>query len=245
MNIIEITSLQKTYPGALEPTLKGISLQMPSNSIFGLLGPNGAGKTTSISIMVGLVKPDAGTVLMMGMDVMRQMEKIKRCLGIVPQDIALFPILTARENLHYFGRLYGLKGSELKDKVQHYLQLFGLENNADKRVLNYSGGMKRRCNLIAGILHDPKLLILDEPTVGVDVQSRKMIIDFLLEFKAKGGSILYTSHLLDEAQEICDEVAIMDYGQILSRGKTLDLLKDESHSLEKLFLELTGHHVRD
>jgi ABC-2 type transport system ATP-binding protein len=245
MNIIEITSLQKTYPGALEPTLKGISLQMPSNSIFGLLGPNGAGKTTSISIMVGLVKPDAGTVLMMGMDVMRQMEKIKRCLGIVPQDIALFPILTARENLHYFGRLYGLKGSELKDKVQHYLQLFGLENNADKRVLNYSGGMKRRCNLIAGILHDPKLLILDEPTVGVDVQSRKMIIDFLLEFKSKGGSILYTSHLLDEAQEICDEVAIMDYGQILSRGKTADLLTQEGHSLEKLFLELTGHHVRD
>lgn len=167
---------------------------------------------------------------------------------MVPQDIALFPTLTGQENLTYFGNLYGLKGKVLENKIEHYLDTFGLTNNAHKRVSQYSGGMKRRINLIAGILHDPQLLILDEPTVGVDVQSRKMISDFLKSYnKANGITILYTSHMLDEAEKLCDEVAIIDHGKIVTQGAPQALIaqQENCHSLEALFIQLTGRSVRD
>jgi ABC-2 type transport system ATP-binding protein len=248
MPAVSIHSLCKTYKDAVEPSLNSISLEIPRATIFGFLGPNGAGKTTTLSILCGLVKATSGSARILGKDVSKELKEIKKCIGMVPQDIALFPSLTGQENLTYFGNLYGLKGKVLENKIEHYLDTFGLTNNAHKRVSQYSGGMKRRINLIAGILHDPQLLILDEPTVGVDVQSRKMISDFLKSYnKANGITILYTSHMLDEAEKLCDEVAIIDHGKIVIQGapQTLIAQQENCHSLEALFIQLTGRSVRD
>ncbi len=248
MSIVAIHGLYKTYKDALEPSLNGISLEIPTSIIFGFLGPNGAGKTTTLSILCGLVKPSSGKASILGKDIATEMQEIKQLIGVVPQDIALFPSLTATENLTYFGNLYGLKGKALKDKIEHYLDIFGLTNNAHKRVSQYSGGMKRRMNLIAGILHDPQLLILDEPTAGVDVQSRKMISDFLKSYNKNAGiTILYTSHMLDEAEKLCDEIAIIDHGRILLQGTPQSLIQQQEkcHSLEEVFIQITGRSVRD
>jgi ABC-2 type transport system ATP-binding protein len=165
----------------------------------------------------------------------------------VPQQIALFPELTAIENLVYFGNLYGLKGKGLRSRIDEYLQLFGLEKNGNKEVHRFSGGMKRRTNIIAAILHQPQLLILDEPTAGVDVQSRSMILQFLREYNKQGVSIVYTSHLLEEAQTICSEVAIIDEGRLIVQGTPDALIAKHSNcgNLEDVFLHYTGHAVRD
>ena len=246
--IVEIQEVYKTYKGALEPSLNGISVNIPKGKIFGFLGPNGAGKTTTLSILCGLVKLEKGKALVAGKSVQHDMNDIRKLIGVVPQDIAIFPSLTGKENLRYFGNLYGLQGKILEDKINNYLTQFGLSQNADKKVSQYSGGMKRRINLIAGILHDPTLLILDEPTVGVDVQSRKMINDFLKSYNAEFGvSILYTSHMMDEAERLCDEVAIIDQGKIIISGIPQQLIEAQPScgSLEELFIQLTGHSVRD
>ena len=247
MSVIEIQDIYKTYTNATSPALNGVSLEIKQETIFGLLGPNGAGKSTTISILSGLIKADKGIVKIFDKELNKNLEDIKKQIGIVPQEYALFPTLTCYENLHYFGNLYGLKGKALKDKINNYLELFGLEKNANKLISSFSGGMKRRVNIIAGILHDPKLIILDEPTVGVDVQSRKMIIDFLKEYQKENKiSILYTSHHLEEAQEICDEIAIIDYGKIIVKGSPTELIKNHQvDSLENLFINLTGHSVRE
>lgn len=244
---VEIENLKKTYRGALEPSLRCITLKVPDGGIFGLLGPNGAGKTTTISILCGLVKQDAGSVRVLGMDSISQIDQIKHKIGIVPQDIALFPSLSGRENLIYFGKLYGLKNDHLMDKINTLLHRFGLEKSADKYISAYSGGMKRRINLIAGILHDPQLLILDEPTVGVDVQSRRMIVDFLQEYASEKVSILYTSHLMREAQELCSRVAVIDHGSIIAEGVPADMIAmhPSCNNLEDLFLTLTGYSARE
>ncbi|RPD42717.1 ABC transporter ATP-binding protein [Chitinophaga barathri] len=243
-----VNDLHKTYAGALTPSLRGLSFSFPEGKIAGLLGPNGAGKTTTISILCGLVKQDAGKVRIF--DIPQEAgrrEQIKRVVGIVPQQIALFPQLTALENLVYFGNLYGFKGKALKDKVMGHLEAFGLEKAANKEVGRFSGGMKRRTNIIAAILHEPELLVLDEPTAGVDVQSRSMILQFLREYNAKGNSVLYTSHLLEEAQQICEDVAIMDEGKLVVQGSPADLINglDDCRNLEDVFLHYTGHAVRD
>ena len=246
--IVDIQEVYKTYKGALEPSLNGISVQIPQGKIFGFLGPNGAGKTTTLSILCGIVQLERGKALVAGKDVQHNMHEIRKLIGVVPQDIAIFPSLTGKENLTYFGNLYGLRGKILEDKINHYLSQFGLSHNADKQVSQYSGGMKRRINLIAGILHDPALLILDEPTVGVDVQSRKMINDFLKSYNSEAGvSILYTSHMMDEAEKLCDEVAIIDQGKIVISGIPQQLIEAQPNcgSLEELFIQLTGHSVRD
>ncbi|WP_232516238.1 ABC transporter ATP-binding protein [Chitinophaga caeni] len=248
MESIVVKDLHKTYNGAVEPSVAGLDFSFPEGRIAGLLGPNGAGKTTTISIICGIVKASAGTVTVcqLPQDAMHR-EKIKQMIGIVPQQIALFPGLTAFENLIYFGNLYGLKGASLRRKVNHYLEIFGLEHAANKEVSKFSGGMKRRTNIIAAILHDPKLLILDEPTAGVDVQSRNMILQFLKEYNASGNSILYTSHLLEEAQALCDEVVIMDQGKLIAQGDPHELVEihGECRNLEDVFLHYTGHAVRD
>ncbi len=248
MNSIAVTDLHKTYAGALSPSLQGLSFSFAEGKIAGLLGPNGAGKTTTISIICGLVKADAGSVQVLGLQQEPgRREQIKRVMGIVPQQIALFPQLTAFENLVYFGNLYGFKGKTLKDKVMAHLEAFGLEKAAHKEVGKFSGGMKRRANIIAGILHEPKLLVLDEPTAGVDVQSRSMILQFLRDYNAKGNSVLYTSHLLEEAQQICDDVAIMDEGRLVVQGSPAALIGQapDCRHLEDVFLHYTGHAVRD
>ncbi len=174
--IIKIESLSKKYKEADQYSLNDVSLDINEGEVFGLLGPNGAGKTTLISMLCGLVKPTSGHFTINGLDYQHHSSKIKKIIGVVPQEYALYPTLTARENLHYFGSMYGLKGSDLKDKVIETLDLLGLLKFADKPVGTFSGGMKRRVNLIAGILHNPKVLFLDEPTVGVDVQSKNACV---------------------------------------------------------------------
>ncbi|NQV01747.1 MAG: ABC transporter ATP-binding protein, partial [Bacteroidia bacterium] len=194
--IIWIRDLTKYYKGSEEPAIDHISLDIRRDEIFGLLGPNGAGKTTTISILCGLFPPTEGEVTIDGMDIRSNHERIKHIIGIVPQDVALYPTLTGLENLQFFGNMYGLKGKALKERIDEYLIRFGLEKFARKQVSTYSGGMKRRVNLIAGLLHKPKILFLDEPTVGIDVQSRNVILEFLHKLQETGTTIIYTSHYM-------------------------------------------------
>jgi ABC-2 type transport system ATP-binding protein len=246
-SIIKIESLSKKYKEADQYSLNDVSLDINEGEVFGLLGPNGAGKTTLISMLCGLVKPTSGHFTINGLDYQHHSSKIKKIIGVVPQEYALYPTLTARENLHYFGSMYGLKGSNLKDKVIETLDLLGLLKFADKPVGTFSGGMKRRVNLIAGILHNPKVLFLDEPTVGVDVQSKNAIMDYLKVLNQNGTSIIYTSHHLAEAEDFCSTIAIIDRGQIYTKGTPSTLINSvkDARNLEDVFISLTGKDLRD
>lgn len=228
-------------------SLNDFTMDINEGDIFGLLGPNGAGKTTLISILCGLVKPSSGSFTIDGLNYAANANEIKNRMGVVPQEYALYPTLTARENLMYFGSMYGLKGAVLKEKVIDSLDLLGLLKFADKRIETFSGGMKRRVNLIAGILHNPKVLFLDEPTVGVDVHSKNVIIDYLKKLNKKGTTIIYTSHHLSEAQDFCTHIAIVDRGIIYSQGTPKDLIAatGNARNLEDVFISLTGKELRD
>jgi ABC-2 type transport system ATP-binding protein len=240
-------NLVKIYKGNNEPALNGISLKVPHGEIFGLLGPNGAGKTTTINILCGILKQTSGKVKISGMDSAKHQREIKHLIGVVPQDIALYPELSARENLRYVGSMYGLNGKRLNNRIDESLSRLGLEKFADRRIKTYSGGMKRRINLIAGILHQPCILFLDEPTVGIDVQSRTVLLDFLKEINAKSTTIIYTSHYIEEAELLCSSVAIIDQGRIITHGRPAEMIgsKPEYTSLERIFLILTGRKLRD
>ncbi|MCX6250648.1 MAG: ABC transporter ATP-binding protein [Bacteroidetes bacterium] len=245
--MIQIQGLTKIYKGSEEPAIKSISLDIYQDEIFGLLGPNGAGKTTTLSILCGLFAPNEGTVHIDGLDTASQLRKIKRIIGVVPQEVALYPTLTAIENLTFFGNMYNLKGNFLRERIMERLKVFGLERFAKKKVNTFSGGMARRLNLIAGLLHDPKLVFLDEPTVGIDVQSRIVILNYLHEINKMGTTIIYTSHYMEEAENLCSRVAIMDRGIIISIGNPKELVAEhpEFKNLENLFLALTGKDLRD
>lgn len=245
--VIEVKALTKLYKNTHTVAVNELWLKVGDGEIFGLLGPNGAGKTTTISILCNLLKPTSGEVTINGMNLGYEADNIKKIIGVVPQEIALYPTLTAFENLHFFGNMYGLKGKHLKEKITHLLNTFGLQHKAHDKVLTYSGGMKRRVNLIAGILHSPKILFLDEPTVGIDVQSRKVIIDYLKSINEQGTTIIYTSHHMDEAEKFCTKVAIIDMGKVLVEGKPSGLIVDYSscNNLEDIFLEITGRSLRD
>lgn len=245
--IIEIENLTKTFKNATEPAVNGISFSIERNEIFGLLGPNGAGKTTTISILCGLFAPSSGKVMIDGKDLFDESSAIKKIIGIVPQDIALYPTLNARENLSFYGSMYGLHGKELKDRIESWLNKLGLTDAAKRKVATYSGGMKRRVNLIAGILHSPKLLFLDEPTVGVDVHSRNVIIEHLKNINAEGTTIIYTSHHMEEAEHFCTRVSIIDQGKILTQGTPAELISNNNGAanLEAVFLNLTKRKLRD
>ncbi len=244
---IKIEHISKTYRGSIMPAVNNISLDIPRNSRFGLLGPNGAGKTTCISILCGLLNYDSGQVLINGMKLEKKYKKIRQLIGLVPQDIALYETLTARENLRFIAEMYGLKGRKMKNRIDECLEMVGLAHNGNKYIRTYSGGMKRRINLVAGILHRPEILILDEPTTGVDVQSRKMILEFLHELNNKGTTIIYTSHYLEEAESLCDSIAIIDHGKMIINGKTKEIIKGKEKytDLESVFLHLTGSRIRD
>lgn len=239
--------LEKSYPAAEKPAIDDLSLSVHAGEIFGLLGPNGAGKTTAISVMTGLLRPDAGAVHICGIDLFKRSKAARKLFGLVPQEIALYPNLTARENLRYFGRLYGLKGKQLKERVAESLSIVGLSDRAHQRIRTFSGGMKRRANLSAGLLHSPRLLFLDEPTVGIDAQSRNMILERLLEMREKGVAMIYTTHYMEEAQTLCSRIAVMDQGRIVAHGSPADLLRGypECRDLGALFLHLTGKRLRD
>lgn len=246
-NFIEIKSLYKKYKNAEDFSVNDISLNIAKDEIYGILGPNGAGKTTLISMLSGLIKPSSGSFTIDGLSPQKNSTKFKQSIGVVPQEYALYPTLTAKENLLYFGSLYGLSPKILKKTIDESLEIMGLSKFADKKVEQFSGGMKRRCNLLAGTLHNPKVLFLDEPTVGVDVQSKKVIIDYLKELNSKGTCIIYTSHHLSEAEEFCTKIAIIDGGKIHAVGTPKELIEKVSHAenLEDVFISLTGKELRD
>jgi len=246
--IIEIQHLTKRYKNADEAAVKDLNLNIHKGEIFGLLGPNGAGKTTTISILCNQIFADDGQIYVEGNDLESESEKVKRILGVVPQEIALYPKLTAYENLKFFGNMYGLSGKLLKERIVKSVSDFGLEKKLHLKVGTFSGGMKRRINLIAGILHKPKILFLDEPTVGIDVQSKNVIIEHLQQLnKKEGTTIVYTSHLMDEAEKFCTRIAIIDMGKIVTKGEPAALIKayPGSSNLEDIFLLLTGRRLRD
>lgn len=246
-NIISVDNLIKHFKNAPEPAVKSISFTVQKNEVYGLLGPNGAGKTTTISVLCGFLKPTSGTVVIDNKNLKESLNEIKQVVGVVPQDIALYPTLTAKENLEFYGNMYGVSGKILRERINLWLNNFGLTEAANKKIATYSGGMKRRVNLIAGILHKPKILFLDEPTVGVDVQSRSVIMEHLKELNKAGMTIIYTSHHMEEAENFCSHVAIIDYGKIITEGNPKDLIKryENCKNLEDVFLYLTKRKLRD
>ncbi len=221
--MIEVTRLVKAFGDTR--AVDDISFTAQPGEIFGLLGPNGAGKSTTIGCISGLLAPTSGNVALLGHDVVKEGPASRRGLGVVPQDLALFEELSAHENLVYWGSAYGLRGSALKDRVQTVLTDIGLLDRANEPVENFSGGMKRRLNFGCGLVHEPKVLLLDEPTVGVDPQSREHVLDLVHRQLDRGMCVLYTTHYMEEAEELCSRLAIMDHGHIIAAG-TLDELRD-------------------
>ena len=220
---IQVTDLRKHF-GAVR-AVDGISFEIRQGQIFSLLGPNGAGKTTTISILSGLLTPDGGDARVAGHSIRQEPLAVKAAIGVVPQDIALYGELSARENLFFFGRMYGLRGAELRARVDEILELIGLAERQKERLEKYSGGMKRRVNVGVALLHQPRILFLDEPTVGIDPQSRRSILDGIKDLNRQGVTILYTTHYMEEAQELSDYIAIMDHGKIIAQGTHEELVR--------------------
>jgi ABC-2 type transport system ATP-binding protein len=219
--LIEVRDLQKSYGDLI--AVDRISFSAQAGTVFGLLGPNGAGKSTTISCLSGLLKPTAGSIRVGGFDLSSDAIKAKTSLGIVPQELAIYEDLSARDNLAYWGAAYGLKGNGLKQRVDHVLNRIGLTDRANDLPKQYSGGMKRRLNFGCGLVHEPAVLLLDEPTVGVDPQSRERLFDLVREEKAKGTCVLYTTHYMEEAEKLCDELVIIDHGKIIAGGSLAEL----------------------
>jgi ABC-2 type transport system ATP-binding protein len=243
---VNISNLGFHYPGNDAPSFTGLNLQIPKGQRFGLFGPNGAGKTTLMNLMTGLLKSEQGSIELDGVKVGPHKYRVNKLFGFVPQDFSFYQELSPRENMEFFGAWYGLNSRAIKQKTDELLQVMGLEDVRDKQVQQFSGGMKRRVNLAIGVIHNPGILFLDEPTVGVDVQTRHAIINYLLELNKKGTTLIYTSHQLNEAEDLCKEVALIDQGKIMAQGGLTDLLKQHHHDdLEALFLSLTGKHFRD
>lgn len=245
--MITINQLSKKYKGAEKYSVSNIDLVIENKEIFGLLGPNGAGKTTLISMLSSLIKPTEGSFSINGLTYKKDKNKLKQIVGIVPQEYALYPSLTAYENLFYLGSMYGLKGSKLKKSIKEHIEILGLTDFLDKKILHFSGGMKRRVNLIGSILHEPKYLFLDEPTVGVDVQSKNVIIKHLKQLNTNGTTIIYTSHHLNEAEHFCTRVGIIDHGKLVCKGKPSELISKQegARNLEEVFIAQTGKELRD
>jgi len=219
---VEVDHLGKSY-GATE-AVRGIAFSIREGEAFGLLGPNGAGKTTTLSMLATLVPPSYGDARIFGSSLTGDVQRVRQLVGLVPQDISLYPDLTAWENLEFFGRIYGVSGTGLRSRAEELLALVGLTARAGERVDTYSGGMKRRLNLACGLVHEPRLLLLDEPTVGVDPQSRHHILTAIHGIARQGTTVLYTTHYMEEAERLCDRIAIMDEGRIVALGTLAELL---------------------
>ena len=227
--MLQTTDLAKTFrrpDGSEVQAVKGIHLQIRKGEIFSLLGPNGAGKTTTISMISGLLEPTRGDATIGGHSITRQPLQAKQLLGVVPQEVALYPTLSARQNLDFFGKMYGLRGRELAARVEEVLEFIGLADRQKDKVETYSGGMKRRLNVGVGLLHRPQLVYMDEPTVGIDPQSRRRILDTVKQLRADHGmTVLYTTHLMEEAQELSDRVGIIDHGEVIALGTQGELIQ--------------------
>lgn len=219
--LIEAKGIKKYYKKVR--AVDGIDLEVRQGEILGILGPNGAGKSTAISVISSLIRPDEGDVFFKGESILKNPAAIRRVMGIVPQEVALYPDLSAAENLKFFGKLYGLRGEKLKTRMQEVLDLLELNGRAKDAVKNYSGGMKRRVNIGAALLHHPEVLIMDEPTVGIDPQSRSHILDTVKALNKKGMTIIYTSHYMEEVEQLCDRIYVMDHGKVIATGTKEDL----------------------
>ena len=223
-SIVLVEDLWKSY--AETDAVRGLTFQISRGEFFGLLGPNGAGKTTTIGILSGLIEPSGGRVSIDGFDLFSKPIEAKARLGLVPQSFALYPTLCARDNLVFFGRIYGLQGKHLKERIASVMEIVELKDRVNQTVETFSNGMKRRLNIAVGLLHEPEILILDEPTVGVDTQSRNAILESLDSLNKSGVTILYTTHYIEEAERLCDRVAIMDQGKIIALDSPTSLIQD-------------------
>jgi ABC-2 type transport system ATP-binding protein len=224
---IEVQDLQKTYGlnGSAVRAVDGVSFSVQAGEIFSLLGPNGAGKTTSIAMLSCLLRPTGGDARIFGHSIRRDDMTVKALLGVVPQDIALYEDLSARENLTFWGQMVGLEGKLLRSRVAEVLDIIGLADRQNERVGKYSGGMKRRVNIGAALLHKPRVIYMDEPTVGIDPQSRRNILDSVVALKNQGMTVLYTTHYMEEAEELSDHIGIMDHGKLIACGTNAELIK--------------------
>jgi ABC-2 type transport system ATP-binding protein len=271
--MLTFTSVRKSY-GTLA-AVDGLSLSIRKGELFGLLGPNGAGKSTSVSLAVGLLRPDSGTVTIEGHGNPAD-PAVRQKIGVAPQSLALYDLLSAEENLRFFGEVYGLSGAKLAERVKWCLDFVGLSDRKADRVGGYSGGMKRRLNMAAAVLHDPELILLDEPTVGVDPQSRNKIFDSIEALHRDGRTIIYTTHYMEEVERLCERIAIVDAGKLLALGTLKELLATHGGTptlivtsngeeqrlqtvdplaelnriasratMEQVFLRLTGRSLRD
>jgi ABC-2 type transport system ATP-binding protein len=221
--VLKVDGLKKRYRSI--EAVAGLSFEIRAGEIFGLLGPNGAGKTTTISILATARKPSGGDATLLGHSISREPDVVRRMIGVVPQEISLYPMLTAQENLAFFGSLYDVKGPQLESRIDELLRFVGLSGRRNDYVSTFSGGMKRRLNIALALVHKPKLILLDEPTVGVDAQSREHIFEILRQLREEGHAILYTTHYMEEAQELCDRLAIVSHGKIIAAGTFDELLR--------------------
>jgi ABC-2 type transport system ATP-binding protein len=221
--ILASQDLKKSFGD--QHAVRGVSFEIAKGEVFGLLGPNGAGKTTTISMLTGLLNPTDGQVIVDGRSLNQKANGLKSKIGFVPQELALYPTLSAYDNLIFFGRIYGLKGKVLRERVAHVLDVVGLVDRAKDRIEDYSGGMKRRINIAAGLLHQPEILFLDEPTVGVDPQSRNAIFESVEKLNQEGLTILYTTHYMEEAERLCHRIAIMDHGKVIALDTPKNLIE--------------------
>jgi ABC-2 type transport system ATP-binding protein len=221
---LELRNVSKTY-GKLQ-AVSDLSFEVHAGEVFGLLGPNGAGKTSTISVVATVLRPSGGDVLIFGHSLQHQVREVRRIIGVVPQEISLYPGLSALENLKFFGRMYKVESTELLRRTEELLELVGLEGRRNDRVETFSGGMKRRLNLAVSLVHKPRLVLLDEPTVGVDPHSREKIFEIVRQLRNAGTAILYTTHYMEEAEKLCDRIGIMDEGKIIAMGPLLQLLTE-------------------
>jgi ABC-2 type transport system ATP-binding protein len=243
---IKIQDLAFQYPRQEGVCFKNFNLDISAGERFGLFGPNGAGKTTLMNLMTGLLKYSAGSIRLMDHEINDHPKSINTIFGFVPQDFSFYPELTARENLAFYGAWYGFRLKQIKSRSDELLHVLGLTSVADRIVKSFSGGMKRRVNLAIGVMHKPRVLFLDEPTVGVDVQTRHAIINYLKELNESGTTLIYTSHQLEEAAELCNKIALIDEGKIIAHDSLDALLEKHGHEgMEGLFLELTGKRFRN
>jgi len=241
---ISIQNLTKKFED--KTALENLNLQVNKGELFGLLGPNGAGKTTTINILSGLIKPTSGTAAICGHDVQGETQTVKELIGVCTQETAVYPYLTGAENLELFGNLNNVNKKVLKERSHMLLARTGLAEDAKRVAAKYSGGMKRRLSLALALIHDPQVLFLDEPTVAMDPQSRHAVWDFIREQKRNGKTIILTTHYMEEAEELCDRVGIIDHGKLIALGTPKELIaKAQVNNLEELFINLTGRTIRE
>lgn len=241
---IVIENLTKKFEDVT--AVDGLSLEIEKRELFGLLGPNGAGKTTVIKVLCGLLDPTSGSVHVGGYDILKETTKVKELIGVCPQDVAAYPFLSGRENVELFGNLQAMPKMKLKKNTEELLEKMSLSEDAGRRLGKYSGGMKRRINLIMALVHDPEIAFLDEPTVAMDPQSRHAVWNFIRELKKRGKTIILTTHYMEEAEELCDRIGIIDHGKLIALDSPKQL-KDrfKAKDLEEVFIELTGRKIRE